>query len=178
MFSAPVLALAAAFLAAPASSADAVPEAERPAPFTIEQLKSMAPLLEAAARAARDASAAVDSFHSALKRGDPPGALALMNDEALVFEDGRVERTKAEYALHHAGADAAFSKAVPTKRLRRFVQVRDNLAWVATESRSRGRFNGSDVDRMMVETMILLRDSGGAWKIVHIHWSSAQPSTE
>jgi ketosteroid isomerase-like protein len=30
----------------------------------------------------------------------------------------------------------------------------------------------------MVETMVLRREPSGAWKIVHIHWSSAQPSTE
>lgn len=154
------------------------PKALADAPPTAEQLKSMTPLLESAVRAAEDVSAAVNSFHSALSRGDAEGALALMTDEALVFEDGQVERTKAEYALQHAGADAAFSKAVPTKRLHRAVHVMDNLAWIATESRTRGRFQGQDVDRMMVETMVLRRDSGGAWKIVHIHWSSAMPATE
>ena len=174
----PAMTSVAARTAAAALLLSLAPQALAAEPLTAEQLRSAAPLLEAAAQAARDASAAVDSFHSALSRDDPKGALALMTDEALVFEDGRVERTKAEYALHHAGADAAFSKAVSTKRLRRSVQVLDDLAWVATESRTRGRFRGTDVDRVMVETMILRRDSAGAWKIVHIHWSSAQPATE
>ncbi|HEX8467921.1 MAG TPA: nuclear transport factor 2 family protein [Allosphingosinicella sp.] len=128
--------------------------------------------------AAREAAAAVDGFHAALRRGDPESALALVADDALVFEDGRIERTKAEYALHHAGADAAFSKAVPSKRLSRTGQATADLALIASESRTRGRFKGQDVDRIMVETMVLRRGSGGAWKIVHIHWSSAEPSTE
>ncbi len=127
---------------------------------------------------ARPAAAAVDAFHAALRRDDPRAALALVADDAIVFEDGRAERSKAEYALHHAAADAAFSKAVPSKRLSRTAQAAGGLALVLTESRTKGRFNGQDVDRIMVETMVLRRDNAGAWKIVHIHWSSAQPSTE
>jgi ketosteroid isomerase-like protein len=127
---------------------------------------------------AREAAAAVDAFHAALRRGDAQAALALVADDALVFEDGRVERTKAEYALHHAGADAAFSKATSTKRLSRTGHATGEVALIATESRTKGRFRGQDVDRIMVETMVLRRDSDGRWKIVHIHWSSAQPATE
>jgi ketosteroid isomerase-like protein len=120
----------------------------------------------------------VDAFHAALRRGEPEAALALVADDALVFEDGRIERTKAEYALHHAAADAAYSKAVPSKRLSRSGHASGQLALVASESRTRGRFRGQDVDRIMVETMVLRRDPAGAWKIVHIHWSSAQSSIE
>lgn len=132
---------------------------------------------EALPEAAREAAAAVDAFHAALRRGDAEGALALVAEDALVFEEGRAERSKAEYALHHAGADAAFSKAVSTERLRRTGHAAGDFAWIAAESRTRGSFNGRDVDRIMVESMVLRRDSGG-WRIVHIHWSSAQPSTE
>jgi ketosteroid isomerase-like protein len=128
--------------------------------------------------AAREAAAAVDAFHAALRRGDPTAALALVAEEALVFEEGRAERSKAEYAARHAAADAAFSKAVPSVRSRRTGHAAADLAWIASESRSKGSFNGRPVDRIMVESMVLRRDKGGRWKIVHIHWSSAEPSTE
>ena len=124
-----------------------------------------------------EAAATVDAFHAALRKGDPEAALALVADDAIVFEDGRVERTKAEYALHHAGADAAFSKAVATKRLSRTGQASGDFALIASESRTKGRFRGQDVDRIMVETMVLRREKTG-WRIVHIHWSSAMPATE
>ncbi|HET9639056.1 MAG TPA: nuclear transport factor 2 family protein [Allosphingosinicella sp.] len=137
-----------------------------------------APVPETLPEPARAAAAAVDAFHAALRRGDAEAALALVADDAIVFEDGRVERTKAEYALHHAGADAAFSKAVSTKRLSRTGQSAGDFALIASESRTKGRFRGQDVDRIMVETMVLRRGSDGAWKIVHIHWSSAMPATE
>ncbi|HYI39187.1 MAG TPA: nuclear transport factor 2 family protein [Allosphingosinicella sp.] len=139
-----------------------------PAPAPAESLPAVA----------RDAAAAVDAFHAALRRGNAEAALALVADDAVVFEDGRIERTKAEYALHHAGADAAFSKAVSSKRLSRTARADAGFALIASESRTKGRFRGQDVDRIMVETMVLRRDSAGAWKIVHIHWSAAEPSTE
>jgi ketosteroid isomerase-like protein len=144
------------------------PSAALPAPVAAETLPA----------GAREAAAAVDAFHAALGRGDAEAALALVADDAIVFEDGRVEQTKAEYALHHAGADAAFSRAVTSKRLSRTGQASANLALIASESRTKGRFRGQDVDRIMVETMVLRRGPDGAWKIVHIHWSSAQPATE
>lgn len=149
-----------------------------PVPISAQPPIRPAQSAEALPEAARAAAAAVDAFHAALRRGDPEAALTLVADDALVFEDGRAERSKAEYALHHAAADAAFSKAVPSKRLRRTGQATANLALIAGESRTKGRFKGQDIDRIMVETMVLRRDPAGAWKIVHIHWSSAQPSTE
>jgi ketosteroid isomerase-like protein len=136
-----------------------------------------APAPETLPESAREAAAAVDAFHAALRRDDPEAALALVADDAAVFEDGRVERTKAEYALRHAAADAAFSKAVPSKRLSRTGQAVADLALIASESRTKGRFRGQDVDRIMIETMVLRREKAG-WRIVHIHWSSAQPATE
>ncbi len=145
------------------------------------QLSAAPPVPPSAAappEAAGGAAAAVDSFHAALRRGDSKAALALVADDALVFEEGRAERSKAEYAATHAEADAAFSRAVPSVRSRRTGHSIGDLAWVASESRTRGRFEGRDIDRIMVETMVLRRDPAGAWKIVHIHWSSAEPSTE
>jgi hypothetical protein len=35
-----------------------------------------------------------------------------------------------------------------------------------------GTYKGKAVDRLTTETMVLRR-VGAAWKIVHIHWSSA-----
>ena len=121
---------------------------------------------------AGEAAAAVDAFHSALGRGDTKAALLLLADEALIFEEGGAERSKAEYAGHHLGADAAFSQAVRAVTTRRTGASSGDLAWVASEARSKGTFNGRAVDRNVAETMVLRRVAG-AWRIVHIHWSSA-----
>ena len=117
------------------------------------------------------AAATVDAFHAALRRGDTAAAAELVADDALVFEEGGAERSKAEYEAHHLGADAAFSKAVPSVRTGRTGRAFGDMAWVATEGRVTGTYNGRAVDRTTVETMVLRR-TGNGWRIVHSHWSS------
>ena len=115
----------------------------------------------------------VDAFHTALRRGDTNAAAALLADDALIFESGGAERTKAEYAAHHLPADAAFSQVVRSTVSRRAGNASGALAWVATEGRLTGTYKGNAIDLPTTETM-LLRRNGGSWKIVHIHWSSGK----
>ena len=121
---------------------------------------------------ARPAAASVDAFHSALRRGDTKSALSFLADDALIFESGGAERSKAEYASHHLGADATFSQAVPSRVTRRHGAAAGNIAWIASEGRTTGTYKGKPVDVVTTETMVLRR-SGANWNIVHIHWSSA-----
>ena len=127
---------------------------------------------EALQPATREAAAIVDAFHAALAAGDVSAALAHLSEDATVFESGGVERGKAEYAAHHAAADAAFAKAVPSRTTRRSGGVSGDTAWILSEGRTTGTFNGKAVDRVTTETM-LRRRAGGVWRIVHVHWSSA-----
>jgi len=131
---------------------------------------------EAAATAlppsAKAAADTVDAFHAALRRGDPSAAAALLADDALVFEEGGVERSKAEYVGQHLPADAAFSQVVSSTVTRRSGGSDGALAWIASEGRMAGTYKGKAVDRVTTETM-LLRRVGRDWKIIHVHWSSA-----
>jgi len=120
---------------------------------------------------ARSAAAAVDAFHAALHRGDTKTAAALLADDAVIFESGGVERSKAEYAAHHLPADAEFSKAMHSVVTNRTGNSNGNTAWIASEGRSTGTYKGRAIDLVSTETMVFRR-SGNAWKIVHIHWSS------
>ena len=128
------------------------------------------PVVDMATRA-QAAASVVDAFHAALEHEDTTGALALLADDVLIFESGEAERSKAEYAQSHLAADAAFSAAVPTTRSRRMARAGADSAWVASESRTTGAFNGRPVDSLSVETMVLRRQADG-WRITHIHWSS------
>ena len=114
----------------------------------------------------------VDRFHAALDKGDAKAALGLLAEDALIFESGEVERSKAEYRAKHLDADMEFSQAVTERVGKRTVRAAGNLAWVASEGRTSGSFRGRDVDRATTETMVLRRMPAG-WRIVHIHWSSA-----
>lgn len=126
----------------------------------------------ALARSARPAAAVVDAFHAALRRGDTAAAQSHLADNALIYESGGVERGREEYASHHLGADSAFAQAVPGTVTRRAGQAAGTIAWIATEGHTAGTYRGKAVDRLTAETMVLHRQ-GKAWKIVHIHWSSA-----
>jgi ketosteroid isomerase-like protein len=120
---------------------------------------------------AAEAARVVDAFHAALSKNDANAALALLADDVLIFEGGYVERSKAEYASHHLGADAAFASAVPSTLMRRSGAANGDAAWIASESRTTGHYKDKAVDRLSTESMVLKKDAAG-WRIVHIHWSS------
>jgi len=134
------------------------------------QKSSRTPSLSPSARAP---SAVVDAFHAALRRGDGRAAASLLADDALIFEAGEAERTKAEYAAHHLSADAEFSQSVSSSVTRRVGHSEGTLAWVASEGRISGTYKGKTNDLQTTETMLLRRTAVG-WKIVHVHWSSAK----
>ncbi|HEX8570661.1 MAG TPA: nuclear transport factor 2 family protein [Caulobacteraceae bacterium] len=117
------------------------------------------------------ALAALDGLHDALGRGDTTAALARLADDVLIYEQGGAERSKAEYASHHLGSDAEFAKATRRQLTTRRSFAAGDLAVVTSETRTTGRFRERDVDSLGKETAVL-RQSGGDWRIVHVHWSS------
>jgi ketosteroid isomerase-like protein len=93
-----------------------------------------------------------------------------MAADALVFEQGRVERTRTEYARRHLAEDIGFASVMERTVMRRVVKVHGDVAWVTSVNRARGPFRNQAMDFTTDETMILTR-SGGRWRISHIHWS-------
>jgi ketosteroid isomerase-like protein len=125
-----------------------------------------------ATASANGATATVDAFHAALHRGDTRTAAAMLAENALIFESGGVERSKAEYVAQHLPADAEFSRSVSSVVTKRVAHSNGALAWVASEGRTTGTYKGKALVLLTTETMVL-REVGQGWKIVHIHWSSA-----
>ena len=140
-----------------------------PAVATAQTIDS--PLVGPMSSEAQQAAKAVDAFHAKLVSGDGAAAAALLADDALIFESGHAERSRAEYASHHAGADAAYAAAVPSRLTRRNGLVDGDTAWIVSESRATGNYKDKPVDRVTTETMIL-RNTAEGWRIAHIHWSS------
>lgn len=114
----------------------------------------------------------VNSFHAALKQGQTDAALAMMAEDVVIFESGGVESSRAEYAEHHLEADAAFSAGTSRTPVSERVTVEGNLATVMRVELVAGTFKDRPINSRSVETM-LLRKTDGKWRIVHIHWSSA-----
>ena len=137
-------------------------------------VSAQAPATAVPAQPGPSAEAVVESFHRALAEGNRDAALALLADDVLILEAGHAERSKAEYAAEHLGADMEFTRAVPTVVVRRSSGMDGNMAWVATEGRTSGNFHGRVIDKLGTETMVLHRGPDG-WRISHIHWSSADP---
>jgi ketosteroid isomerase-like protein len=120
---------------------------------------------------AAPAAAVVDAFYAALGSGDEAAARALISDDVLIFESGGVERSAAEYAAHHLPADAKFAAATTRQVISRTGGASANAAWITTEGRTTGKWNGKAIDSLSTETMLLVRTAQG-WRIKHIHWSS------
>lgn len=113
---------------------------------------------------------AVDAFHFALKSGNKQQALELLTADVLVFEQGRIERSRTEYARKHMQEDISFAGVTQRSVSRRTTKLLGNAAWVMSVNRNRGKVNGRPVDFTTNETVVLNRVNG-KWRIVHIHWS-------
>ena len=151
------MAVSASLLAATATVAHPAPQA--------------APLVQAGRLASAAAARVVDDFHAALARGDTSAAASMLSGAVIIFEGGSAERSLTEYATAHLPADAAFEQAVGSQLVQRSGEVSGDMAWVASEGRTKGQFKGRDVDRVTTETAVLRRVDG-RWQIVHLHWSS------
>ena len=114
----------------------------------------------------------VDAFHKALTDADPKQAMALLADDVSIYESGGAEASKAEYAGHHLDADIAFLKGIKQSVAARSSQASGDMALVTSQGTTVGTYKDKAIDSASTETMVL-RLTEGKWKIVHIHWSSA-----
>lgn len=126
---------------------------------------------QAAAGSSTGPAAVIDAFHAALKRGDADAAASLLTEDAMIFEQGGAEASKAEYVTGHLPGDIAYSAVTKDEVTSRRSEVTGSLAVVMSQGRTTGEYNGKPVDRRTTETMVLKR-TRGAWRIIHIHWSS------
>lgn len=120
---------------------------------------------------ARAAVATVDRFFAALSAGDIDKAAAELDPQVIILESGGAERSAAEYLGGHAKSDAEFLKKAEHKPGHRTARASGDLAWVASDNDMVIQQDGKPVTIASAETMVLRR-TGGDWKIVHIHWSS------
>lgn len=142
------------------------------APAAAHEPKSAPPVTPSLPPTASAAAMVVDAFHAALQRGDTFGAAEQLADDALIFESGGIERSKAQYASHHLAADAAFAKATTRNVTKRSGHTVSDFAWIATEGTTKGTYKDRAINNVSTETMVLRRENG-SWRIVHVHWSLA-----
>lgn len=115
-------------------------------------------------------SGVVDAFHFAMKSGDRRKVLDALAADVVVFEQGRVERSRTEYARQHLGEDIHFAATTSLIVSRRSEKIQGNTAWVTSVYRNKGQYENRPVDLSNDETVVLSHVTG-KWRIVHIHWS-------
>ncbi len=138
-----------------------------------EEHRANAPVIAPSAAAAPDTpEGVVDAFAAALRARDEAALRRLTAPDIVIAESGGVEQSFDEYASHHMPADMEFTAAVQVALEDRDVILDEDAATVISRSQIHGQFRGETVHSRMMETMVLRR-TGGQWRIVHIHWSSA-----
>jgi ketosteroid isomerase-like protein len=112
----------------------------------------------------------VNAFYGAMKTADKTAAMALIHEDAMFVEGGRLE-TREQYETNHLPADIEFEKAVAGNRTSTKVTIDRDAAWVIAETEYRGTFENEPVSFVSAQLMLLTRQEAG-WKIRSIHWSS------
>ncbi len=113
---------------------------------------------------------ALESFYAAMKAGDTAAAMALIAEDAVFVEGGKLE-TRGEYEKDHLPADIGFEKQVSGKRGPLRITFKDDTAWVIATTDYDGTFDGAPVSFTSAQLAVLTRESGD-WRIRSIHWSS------
>lgn len=117
----------------------------------------------------------LEAYDRAFVAKDLERLAAFYHAEVTIFEGGGVNRGWADYRDHHLGPELAefqgleFSHAEVTPRL---LGSDGRAAYVTSEYRLRARIKEREVDAAGLETLVLVRDEKGAWKIRHSHTSS------
>ena len=93
----------------------------------------------------------VAAFHAALAAGDKSMALSLLAPDVAIYEGGRVERSRDEYASRHLAGDIDFDRTTTRKLLRESERVdgehRRRLRGIGNLRHGDGRTHASARDR-------------------------------
>lgn len=114
----------------------------------------------------------VQQFHAAMEAGNADLLQSFIAPDVVIAEGGGAERSLEEYAGHHMPNDLAFISAVSSTVKKQDVIESGDMATIITESQIHGTYKDKKIHSRMMETMVL-KQADGAWKITHIHWSSA-----
>ena len=113
----------------------------------------------------------VAQFHKAIKRANRKKARYLLDDNVLIFEGGKVEKSADEYSNHHMLSDMKYAAKLHTEVLEHKVTIVGDMAYSVSRTKSTGQSKGRFINKEGMESMVLLK-KGGKWKISHIHWSN------
>lgn len=117
-----------------------------------------------------DVRTTLETFYGAMRTADTAAAMALIAEDAMFVEGGRLE-TREEYEKNHLPADISFEKQVTGQRGPWRISFRDDTAWAIATTEYDGLFDGAPVAFTGAQLAVLTREDAG-WRIRSIHWSS------
>ncbi|HET7662148.1 MAG TPA: c-type cytochrome [Rhodanobacteraceae bacterium] len=127
-------------------------------------------------KAAPEAEAVAQAFHTALQHGDRTAALALLAPEATISEGGHTQ-SRDDYADGHLGEDITFLKDAKITPVSLGSMPMGNTAMVGSVSDIQTTIKGKPATLRSTELLNLKKD-GKDWKIVSVRWQSAPVSGE
>lgn len=116
---------------------------------------------------------AAQRFLIALAQGNREVALEVLDERVTIFENGRAELSREEYAREHLAKDSEFLQSTKHSHLGHEVMDFGDHGVFLTRYRQTGERDGKAFAVLGATTMVLERTADG-WRIVHIHWSSVR----
>ncbi|MCX7543871.1 YybH family protein [Marinicella gelatinilytica] len=117
-----------------------------------------------------EAAQVVTKFHQALRSKDTDSVRSLLNDDVLIYESGKAERSLEEYAAGHMKADMQYLAQIKSKLLEHQVKVSGDTAISTARFENTRMVAGRARVSISMETIVVSKIDG-EWLISHIHWS-------
>jgi ketosteroid isomerase-like protein len=114
---------------------------------------------------------ALDGFHAAIEKGDVNKVLELLAPEATIYEQGFAETSRESWTTNQLKDAIEFALRTDRRTLRRESRQVGDVAYVLTTTLTTGNIEGHRLELEGAETAVL-RQEGGVWRIVHLHWSA------
>ena len=119
--------------------------------------------------------AVIDAFHRALAEGDSARVLSALHAGVTIYEAGHAENLE-QYRSGHLASDLEFARGVRSTVVDEWVGMSEGHSIVGRVYSAKGTFREREVDALTTETMFLVQQDAGEWRIRHIHWSSRRAS--
>ncbi|HKY90830.1 MAG TPA: nuclear transport factor 2 family protein [Nevskiaceae bacterium] len=120
---------------------------------------------------------ALDHFHAAIEKGDVNKVLDLLAPEVTIYEQGFAETSRESWTANQLKDAIEFALRTDRRTLRRESRQVGDLAYVVTTTLTTGTIEGHKLELEGAETAVL-RQEGGVWRIVHLHWSAHEKPPE
>lgn len=115
------------------------------------------------------------AYDAAFNSRDIERLAAFYHPEVTIFEGGSTNDGWADYRDNHLGPELKEMEGLEFSHSDVSVHPLGSdglVAYVTADYRLKARVGGRDVDAAGLETLVLVRDGSGAWKIRHSHTSS------